>query len=96
MCLGEIVRLDEVSGASARARTGDRAISVSLVTLGESVAAGDWVVIHSGFALHRLEPAEAAEALDLRAGTEHPSVPPFSPNLRPSTHPRSTDPQEES
>jgi len=31
------------------------------------VAPGDWVVVHSGFALARLDPDEADEALTLRA-----------------------------
>lgn len=96
MCLGEIVRLEDVAGPAARARLGERVLSVSLVTLEETVAAGDWVVVHSGFALRRLEPAQAAEALALRAGTEYSSVPPVSPNPSPPTHPRSADHQEES
>lgn len=89
MCLGEIVRLEAVDGASARARLGSRVLSVSLVTLDESVAPGDWVVVHSGFALHRLEPGEAAEALALRPGAAPRSAPePLSDPYSPSAHPQ--------
>ncbi|MGA8045153.1 MAG: HypC/HybG/HupF family hydrogenase formation chaperone [Dermatophilaceae bacterium] len=79
-----------MSGSSAVARLGDRVLSVSLVTLGETVAAGDWVVVHSGFALHRLEPAEAAEALALRAEAGHPSMPPVSMHDATSRRPEPT------
>lgn len=97
MCLGEIVRLESVDGAVAGARLGGRLLSVSLVTLVEPVAAGDWVVVHSGFALQRLDPDEAASALALRAGAssghvqDHRVEPQASPDR---TLP--TNPQEES
>jgi hydrogenase expression/formation protein HypC len=86
MCLGEIVRLDAVSGSSGVAHVGERALTISLVTLEESVTAGDWVVVHSGFALERLDADEAADALSLRSG--EPSSP--------ATHHPTADPQEES
>jgi hydrogenase expression/formation protein HypC len=71
MCLGEIVRLDAVSGGTATGRVGDRQVTVSLLTLDGAAGPGDWVVVHSGFALERLEPGEAAEAVALRS-TEAP------------------------
>lgn len=38
---------------------------VNLGILGkESVASGDWIVIHMGFALEKISAAEAADALD--------------------------------
>lgn len=86
MCLGEIVRLDAVSGSSGVAHVGERALTISLVTLEESVTAGDWVVVHSGFALQRLDPDEAADALSLRGGDPD----------RPATHHLTRDPQEDS
>jgi hydrogenase expression/formation protein HypC len=85
MCLGEIVRLDTVRGDSGTARLGGRTLTVSLVTLEQAVSEGDWVVVHSGFALQRLDPDEAAEALSLRTG--EPS--------QPATHHPTTDPQED-
>ncbi|WP_193315275.1 HypC/HybG/HupF family hydrogenase formation chaperone [Nostocoides sp. F2B08] len=89
MCLGEVVRLDAVSGASARARLGDQVVAVSLVTLDEHVAPGDWILVHSGFALHRLEPDEAVEALALRSWRHGPSVQgSISDASSPSSHPQ--------
>jgi len=70
MCLGEVVQLVEVqSGGQAVAQVGSRTVPVSLLTLDVPVGAGDWVVMHSGFALARLSPEEAFEALALRAAS---------------------------
>lgn len=69
MCLGEIGQVrDVVAGVSAVVRSGERTADVSLVTLDDPVSPGDWVVYHSGFALSRLDAAEAEEAVRLRAG----------------------------
>jgi hydrogenase expression/formation protein HypC len=74
MCRGEIVQLVAVpAGGEALARAGTRTVRVSLLTLDEPVAQGDWIVMHSGFALARLSSAEATEALDLRHSVEGPS-----------------------
>jgi len=75
MCLGEIGQLVEIRPeATGIVATRDRTVAVSLVTLDDAVAVGDWVVIHSGFALERLGAEEAAEALALRAGASQPPV----------------------
>lgn len=69
MCLGEVVQLVEIRpGDQALAASGTRTVAVSLLTLDVPVAAGDWVVMHSGFALARLSSSEALEALALRSG----------------------------
>jgi len=68
MCLGEVVQLVEVLPAGqALASLGTRTVPVSLLTLDEPVRAGDWVLMHSGFALSRLTREEALEALALRS-----------------------------
>ncbi|HSO65552.1 MAG TPA: HypC/HybG/HupF family hydrogenase formation chaperone [Ornithinibacter sp.] len=54
-------------GSSALVRSRQRTATVSLLTLDESVAPGDWVVCHSGFALGRVTPEEAAEATEIRS-----------------------------
>ena len=88
MCLGEIVRLDTVDGDTGVGRVAGREVSIALVTLEDPVVAGDWVVAHSGFALQRLDPAEAADAVALRgdARSRPISLPPTS------TPPTSTTP----
>lgn len=79
MCLGEVVRLVEVgTDGAALAQLGSRTVPVSLLTLDEQVVAGDWVVMHSGFALSRLTDDEASEALALR------STPPGSRSTPPA------------
>jgi hydrogenase assembly chaperone HypC/HupF len=86
MCLGEVVQVLEIAADGAvLARAGTRTLQVSLLTLDEPVAPGDWVVVHSGFALARLSTAEALEAralresvpddLDLAASAPRPSRP---------------------
>lgn len=38
---------------------------ISLLLLPEPVACGDYVLVHAGFAIHKIEEAAAAETLDL-------------------------------
>ena len=67
MCLGELAEVIEMGTQTALVRGGGRTRTVSLLTLTDPVTPGDWVVIHSGFALARLTAAEASEATALRA-----------------------------
>jgi hydrogenase assembly chaperone HypC/HupF len=67
MCLGEIGRVRSVAGPDSLAvDVGGRVISVSAMTLDSVPAVGDWVLVHSGFALAQLTAAAAHEALGLR------------------------------
>lgn len=76
MCLGEIVELVEVAGDRAVGRRGTTTVHLSLVTLEDPVAPGDWVVAHSGFALERLSAHDAAEALAVRQHASDPTTNP--------------------
>ncbi len=68
MCLGELAEVTELTApAGADVCVDGRVRTVSLLTLAEPVAPGDWVLIHSGFALARLTADEAREARELRA-----------------------------
>lgn len=80
MCLGEIGRVRELradaraveglggmAGWEAVVDVGPRTLPVSLVTLDVPVAVGDWVVVHAGLALARLEEEQARTALALRS-----------------------------
>lgn len=70
MCLsqaGRVLTIDdggrdavvEVSGATTR-------VSLTMMVLeGQPVAPGDWVLVHTGFAIETLEPVEAAELISL-------------------------------
>jgi hydrogenase expression/formation protein HypC len=88
VCLGDIAQVLELApGSSAVVRAGPRTTTVSLVTLGEPVVAGDWVVCHSGFALGRVTAEEAAEATAIR----NPLVAP-APVPAPGSPPRKDTP----
>jgi hydrogenase expression/formation protein HypC len=73
MCLGEVGQVVEVTvGDVAEVRTGGRVRTVSLLAADAPVATGDWVLIHSGFALARLtaDEARAAEQIRMTATSE--------------------------
>jgi hydrogenase maturation factor len=76
VCLGEVLQVVEVTGVQAVTRRGESIVVLSLLTVDDPVAAGDWVLAHSGFVLERLSPAAAADALALRqAPVPQPSAP---------------------
>ena len=64
MCLGIPARLVEVRDGLATAEVSGvrREVSTALVP---EAAAGDWVLIHVGFALHTIDEEEAAKTLAL-------------------------------
>ena len=66
MCLGELGQIVAVADGRADVRVGDRLRTVSLLTLDQPAEPGDWILVHSGFALGRLSAAEAREALHIR------------------------------
>ena len=72
MCLGELAEVIDVGTQNAMVSGGGRTRTVSLLTLTEAVRPGDWVVVHSGFALARLTAEEASEATALR--TTSPTI----------------------
>jgi len=70
MCLGLVCQTVEVvDGGVALVRAGDRELAASLLTLDGPVAAGDWLMVHAGFALGRLTEQQAEEALAIREPT---------------------------
>jgi hydrogenase expression/formation protein HypC len=65
MCLaipGEIV---EIKDELATVRIGEALRKASLMLLPEEARIGDFVIVHAGFALSRLDPEEARESLRL-------------------------------
>lgn len=63
MCLaipGEIVQIDD---AVATVRIAGSLRKASLMLLPEAPQIGDYVIVHAGFALHVVDPAEAMESL---------------------------------
>ncbi len=69
------VRLAEVAAVKAADADGTliveaagRFLAVSSRTLDKPAAPGDWVMVHSGFALARLDPGDARDARAIRTG----------------------------
>jgi hydrogenase expression/formation protein HypC len=67
MCLGDLAQVVAVGpDETALVRTRERTTRVFLMTLDEPVSVGEWLVCHSGFALRRVTPEEAATASTIR------------------------------
>ncbi len=64
MCLGIPAQVIELGDATAVVEIGGVRREVS-TTLLDAVAAGDWLIIHAGFAIQRLSPEEAEKTLAL-------------------------------
>lgn len=65
MCLAipaEIIKIEE---EMATVRVGEALRKASLMLLPEEAQLGDYVIIHAGFALHKVDPEEAQESLRL-------------------------------
>jgi hydrogenase expression/formation protein HypC len=69
MCLAVPVRIVEVNGQVARVELGGVLREISLVLTPEA-SAGDYVLIHTGFAISVLDEEEAQETLRLFAEIE--------------------------
>jgi hydrogenase expression/formation protein HypC len=72
MCLaipGEIVEIAEDGGDLATVEVAGvrRAVNVGLLGA-DRVAPGDWVLVHVGFAMSKIDEAEAAATLELLRG----------------------------
>lgn len=65
MCLAIPVRVVAVEGDSATVDVGGARVKARLDALGEPVQVGDYVLVHAGFAIRRLDPEDAEETLRL-------------------------------
>ncbi len=64
MCLGIPVKVLEVDGQTAVVEIGGARRDVSLLLL-EDVRPGDWVILHAGFAIQKMNEDEAEKTLAL-------------------------------
>lgn len=71
MCLAIPAEVLSVSGDTAQVSLGGVKKTVSIALL-DDVEAGDYVLIHVGYALSRIDEAEAKRALDTIAGLGAP------------------------
>ncbi len=65
MCLGIPMQILEIDGNVAKAFLSGTTRLVYLDVLEEDVQAGDYVIVHAGFAIHKIDEKEAEETLDL-------------------------------
>ncbi len=68
MCLAvpaQIVELLDHGMAKARVGEGQTFITTSVMLLPEEAAIGDYVIIHAGFALHKVREEDAKETIRL-------------------------------
>ncbi len=65
MCLGVPMRVVTIDGTDVVAEIDGVRRAASLMVLDEEVREGDYVIVHAGFAIARLDEAEAEETLRL-------------------------------
>ena len=65
MCLGIPMRIEEIHRNAATAVLGGTTRRIHLDVLDEAVDVGDHVIVHAGFAIHKISKQEARETLNL-------------------------------
>lgn len=65
MCIGVPMKIISINGTDAVAEIDGVQREASLMLLGEELALGDYVIVHAGFAISKLDEAEALETLDI-------------------------------
>lgn len=65
MCLAIPARIESIQDgvATCRVGQGETFINASLMLVDPAPAIGDYIIVHAGFALRRLDPEEAEESL---------------------------------
>jgi len=64
MCLAIPAKVLSIDGVSAKVSIEDVVYTASLLLL-DDVVPGDFIMLHAGFAIGKVDPAEAAETLQL-------------------------------
>lgn len=65
MCLAIPAEIIEIQDDTATVRVGDALRKASLMLLPETAQLGEFVIVHAGFALHKVDPKEAEESIKL-------------------------------
>lgn len=65
MCLAVPAEVVQIEDETATVRIGGALRKASLMLLPEPAQLGDYLIIHAGFALHKVDPQEAEESLRL-------------------------------
>ena len=64
MCLAIPAKVISIDGSTARVAIEDVEYTASLLLL-DNVSPGDYIMLHAGFAIEKVDPEEAAETLRL-------------------------------
>jgi len=64
MCLGIPAKVLTIDGQEAVVSIGDVKYKASLKLM-ENVSPGDYIILHAGFAIEKVDPGEAAETIRL-------------------------------
>jgi hydrogenase expression/formation protein HypC len=67
MCLAIPTQITEIDGTRGKVELQGNVIEADL-SLIDAPAVGDWILVHAGFAIEKLEPVDAIETLRLFAG----------------------------
>jgi len=78
MCLAIPAEIIEIHEDMATVRVGEALRKASLMLLPEPARLGEFVIVHAGFALHKVDPGEAAESLKLLRELASLAEDPFS------------------
>jgi hydrogenase expression/formation protein HypC len=65
MCLAIPAEIVHIEDEMATVRVGDALRKASLMLIPGEAQLGDYVIVHAGFALHKVDPQEAQESLRL-------------------------------
>lgn len=65
MCLAIPAEIIQIEDDMATVRVGEAQRKASLMLLTEEARLGEYVIVHAGFALHKVDPQEAQESLRL-------------------------------
>jgi hydrogenase expression/formation protein HypC len=69
MCIAMPCKVIEINGDQAVVEL-EGARKTAFLDLVEDVKVGDWVIVHAGYALSRMDEEEAQKTLDLVAGVD--------------------------
>jgi len=69
MCLAIPTQIIEIDGTRGKVELQGNVIEAD-VSLIDAPAVGDWILVHAGFAIEKLDPVDAIETLRLFAGME--------------------------
>ena len=61
MCVAVPGQIEKITNGVADVKVGDASTKANLDLLGDEVGVGDYVLIHAGFAINRIEREEAEE-----------------------------------